>query len=447
MTESQPQNSGSAGGSADIGRLRSYLLTQIHRHLEGNPVPDDQRRDAITQILEYSFTQTKVSLPRDTKAQLFREILDDLLGFGPIQALLDDPDVSEVMVNGPRRIYVERRGNLERTGVTFEDDAHVRRVIDKIVLPLGRRIDSENPTVDARLPDGSRVNAVVPPVAIDGSTITIRKFAKERLGVPDLIKYDSLTETMATFLEACVKAHLNIIISGGTGSGKTTLLNIMSGFIPEEERIVTIEDAAELQLQQDHVVRLETKAPNIDGHGGVSIRELVRNSLRMRPDRIVVGECRGGEALDMLQAMNTGHDGSLTTLHANTPRDATARLETLVLMSGVEMPLKVVREQIASAVDLIVQQTRLTDGSRKVTQITEVAGMEGDTIVMTDVFKYTQTGKTPEGKVLGELAPTGIRPLFMDKLQASGFTLSAAVFMKGSTAPRMKGDGSGQSRR
>lgn len=430
MTENSQQE---GGGATDITKLRSYLLQQVHRHLEGNPVADDQRKDAITQILEYSINQTKVSIPRSTKAQLFREILDDLLGFGPIQVLLDDDEISEVMVNGPRRVYVERNGNLERTGVTFEDEEHVRRVIDKIVLPLGRRIDSENPTVDARLPDGSRVNAVIPPVAIDGSTITIRKFAKERLGIPDLITFNSITQEMADFLEACVNAHLNIVISGGTGSGKTTLLNILSGFIPSKERIVTIEDAAELQLQQDHVVRLETKAPDVDGKGAVTIRDLVKNSLRMRPDRIVIGECRGGEALDMLQAMNTGHDGSLTTVHANTPRDATSRLETLVLMSGVDMPLKIVRNQIASAVDLIVQQSRLTDGTRKVTAITEVAGMEGDTIVMTDIFEYKQTGKTDDGKIIGAMEPTGIRPLFMDRLKTAGYDLSAAVFMKSRT--------------
>jgi pilus assembly protein CpaF len=415
----------------DVAKLRAYLISQISREMEGAPPSVARNRENFSKLLEHIYTQTQVVVPRTVKAQLFKDIIDDLLGFGPIQALLDDPEVSEVMVNGPRHVYVERKGVLERTGVSFQDDAHVLRIIDKIVLPLGRRIDADSPTVDARLPDGSRVNAVVPPVAIDGPSITIRKFSKERLGVQDLIQFGSITETMAQFLEACVKAHLNIIISGGTGSGKTTLLNIMSSFIPNNERIVTMEDAAELQLQQEHVVRLETKAPNVDGHGAVMIRDLVKNSLRMRPDRIVVGEVRGGEALDMLQAMNTGHDGSLTTLHANTPRDAIARLETMVLMSGMDIPIKIVREQIASAVDLIVQQSRLTDGSRKVTNITEVAGMEGNTVVMTDVFGFEQSGIAPDGKVIGQLRPTGIRPLFMKKLEAAGFTLGAEVFMKG----------------
>jgi pilus assembly protein CpaF len=419
----------------DIAKLKSYLINQIQRHLEGNPPPSAQRRLVIENLLEQVYIQTKVMLPVSMKAQIFKEILDDLLGFGPIQILLDDHEVTEVMVNGPKRVYVERAGKLERANVTFQNDLHVQRVIEKIVLPLGRRIDQDNPTVDARLPDGSRVNAVIPPVAIDGPTITIRKFAKERLGVPDLIKFGSITETMANFLEACVRAHLNIVISGGTGSGKTTLLNILSGYIPGEERIVTIEDAAELQLQQEHVVRLETKAPNVDGHGEVSIRDLVRNSLRMRPDRIVVGECRGGEALDMLQAMNTGHDGSLTTVHANSPRDATARLETLTLMSGMDLPVRMIREQIASAVDVIVQQTRLPDGSRKVTYVTEVAGMEGDTVVMTDIFKFAQTGIAQTGEVMGEIRPTGIRPMFMPRLERAGFNLGAAIFMKSPPKP------------
>jgi len=343
------------------------------------------------------------------------------------------------MVNGPKKVYVEKKGQLTKTSVAFDDNNHVLQIIDRIILPLGRRIDPDTPTVDARLPDGSRVNAVVPPVAIDGPSITIRKFSKDKLSIGDLINFGSMTEKMGELLRACVLAHLNIIISGGTGSGKTTLLNVLSSFIPEEERIVTIEDAAELQLQQDHIVRLETKSPNLDGRGAVSIRDLVRNSLRMRPDRIVVGEVRGGEALDMLQAMNTGHDGSLTTLHANTPRDALSRLETLVLMAGMDLPLKVVRQQIASAVDLIVQQTRLTDGSRKVTSITEVAGMEGDTVVLTDVFKFEQTGVTTEGKVLGDLKPTGIRPLFSPRLEAAGFKLGAEVF--GANVAEMLGRG------
>jgi pilus assembly protein CpaF len=343
--------------------------------------------------------------------------------------LLDDPDISEVMVNGAKKVYVERKGKIAKTNVTFEDDEHVMRIIERIILPLGRRIDPDSPTVDARLPDGSRVNAVIRPVSIDGPCITIRKFKKDKLSIQQLVNFGSITNNTAEFIRACVIARLNIVISGGTGSGKTTLLNVLSSFIPETERIVTIEDAAELQLQQEHILRLETKVANIDGTGSVTIRDLVRNSLRMRPDRIVVGECRGGEALDMLQAMNTGHDGSLTTLHANSPRDALSRLETMVLMAGMDLPLKVVRQQISSAVDLIIQQTRLKDGSRKVTAITEVVGMEGETIVMTDIFKFEQTSIGQGGKILGELKATGIRPIFSPRLEAAGFKLSGEIFM------------------
>ncbi|MFN8404743.1 MAG: CpaF family protein [Anaerolineales bacterium] len=340
------------------------------------------------------------------------------------------------MVNGPKKVYVEKNGKLAKSPITFDDDAHVLRIIDRIVLPLGRRVDSDSPTVDARLPDGSRVNAVVQPVAIDGPSITIRKFKKDKLSVQQLIDYGSLTPNMAEFIRACVISRLNIVISGGTGSGKTTLLNVLSGYIPEGERIITIEDAAELQLQQDHVMRMETKTANTDGRGAVTIRDLVRNSLRMRPDRIVVGEVRAGEALDMLQAMNTGHDGSLTTVHANSPRDAISRLETLVLMAGMDLPLKVVRQQISSAVDLIIQQTRLKDGARKVTAITEVVGMEGDTVVLTDVFKFEQTGIGENNKILGELRATGIRPLFSPQLETAGFKLSGDIFMPSSPLGR-----------
>jgi pilus assembly protein CpaF len=335
------------------------------------------------------------------------------------------------MVNGPKKVFVEKKGQLSKTDITFDDDDHVVRIIERIILPLGRRVDADSPTVDARLPDGSRVNAVVRPVAIDGPSITIRKFRKDKLKVEDLINYGSMSVQMSNFLEACVKARFNIVISGGTGSGKTTLLNIMSGFIPENERIITIEDAAELQLQQDHVMRMETKTANADGRGVVGVRELVKNSLRMRPDRIVVGEVRGGEALDMLQAMNTGHDGSLTTVHSNSPRDAISRLETLILMAGMELPLKVVRQQISSAIDLIVQQTRLKDGQRMVTAVTEVAGMEGDIVVLSDIFKFNQTGVDGEGKILGELRATGIRPNFSPRLEAAGFKLGADVFATG----------------
>jgi pilus assembly protein CpaF len=423
----------SAGGASrltgqDIIRLKKYLVENISRAIEAEGISAEQRDEFIRQGIESVYNQANLKLPQDVRNMIFKEVLNDLLGYGPIQPLLNDPEITEVMVNGPKNVYVEKKGQLTKTSVAFDDDNHVLHIIDRIILPLGRRIDSDSPTVDARLPDGSRVNAVIPPVAIDGPAITIRKFSKEKLSIGDLIDLGSITEKMGEFLRACVLAHLNVIISGGTGSGKTTLLNILSSFIPEKERIVTIEDAAELQLQQDHVLRMETKPANVDGHGAVTIRDLVRNSLRMRPDRIVVGEVRGGEALDMLQAMNTGHDGSLTTVHSNSPRDAISRLETLVLMAGMDMPLKVVRQQIASAVDLIVQQTRLQDGSRKVTAITEVAGMEGDTVVLTDIFKFDQTGVSTDSKVQGELKPTGIRPLFSSRLEIAGYKLGAEVF-------------------
>jgi pilus assembly protein CpaF len=415
--------------SADLLKFKRYLIENIVRSMEGEELQPGNRQEVMKQRLQEVYAQTRVSLPEDIRKQIFHDVLDELTGYGPIQPLLDDPDVSEVMVNGPRKVFIEKNGKLTKSGVTFDDDDHILRVIDRIILPLGRRVDPDSPTVDARLPDGSRVNAVIRPVSIDGPSITIRKFKKDKLSIQQLIDFGSLTPQMAEFIRACVLAHLNIVISGGTGSGKTTLLNVLSSYIPEEERIITIEDAAELQLQQDHVLRMETKVANTDGKGAVTIRDLVRNSLRMRPDRIVVGECRGGEALDMLQAMNTGHDGSLTTLHANSPRDALSRLETMVLMAGMDFPLKVVRQQISSAVDVIVQQTRLKDGSRKVTAITEVVGMEGDVVVLTDIFKFEQTGIGPGGKIIGELKPTGIRPIFTPRLEAAGFKLGAEVFM------------------
>lgn len=425
--------------ATDLLKFKRYLVENIGRSMEGESLQLGDRAETIKQRLNDIYVQTKVTLPEDLRKQIYNEIIDEMTGFGPIQPLLDDPDVSEVMVNGPKKVFVEKSGKVTRSGVTFDDDDHVARIIDRIILPLGRRVDADSPTVDARLPDGSRVNAVIRPVSIDGPCITIRKFKKDKLTVQQLINYGSLTPHMAEFIRACVVSHLNIVISGGTGSGKTTLLNVLSGYIPENERIITIEDAAELQLQQDHVLRLETKVSNVDGRGAVTIRDLVKNSLRMRPDRIVVGECRGGEALDMLQAMNTGHDGSLTTLHANTPRDALSRIETMVMMAGMDLPLKVVRQQISSAVDLIIQQTRLKDGSRKVTAITEVVGMEGETVVLTDVFKFEQTGVGENGKIIGELKPTGIRPLFMPRLEAAGFKLGAEVFMPSMSAMKKPG--------
>jgi pilus assembly protein CpaF len=351
--------------------------------------------------------------------------------------LLRQDDITEVMVNGPKQVYIEQRGKLTLSPVMFANDDHVLKVIDRIIRPLGRRIDRKWPMVDARLPDGSRVNAIIPPCAIDGPSVTIRKFSKKKLQIEDLIKFGSLTPEMAEFLRACVVSRLNIVVAGGTGSGKTTLLNVLSNFIPNDERIVTIEDSAELKLAQEHVVRLESKPAEVDGSGRVAIRDLVINSLRMRPERIVIGECRGGETLDMLQAMNTGHDGSLTTLHANTPRDAIARMETMAMMAGMDMPLRVIREQIASAIDLIVQQTRLEDGQRKVSYITEVQGMEGDTVVLQDIFMLEVRGKTPEGRVLAELKPTGTRPRFTPRLEAHGFKLPPGIF--GATLPGQKG--------
>ena len=412
----------------DIAKLKAHLVNTVNQQLTQANIPAENHPQAIGELLVRICQQARIILPEPLRSQVFRDVQDEVLGFGPIQRLLDEDEVSEVMVNGPKRVYVERKGKVTRSDVVFDDDAHVMRIINKIIAPMGRRIDPDSPTVDARLPDGSRVNAVIPPVALDGPSITIRKFGRGKLTIEQLIEYKSITAQMAEFLRACVVARLNIVISGGTGSGKTTLLNVLSSFIPEEDRIITIEDAAELRLDQDHVVRLETKPANLDGKGLVTTRDLVRNSLRMRPERIVVGECRGGETLDMLQAMNTGHDGSLTTLHANTPRDALSRLETMTMMSGMELPLRVIREQIASAIDLIVQQSRMRDGTRKVTAITEVAGMEGETVILTDIFKFEQSGLTTDGKVLGDLKPSGIRPMFSPRLEAAGFKLGPEVF-------------------
>jgi pilus assembly protein CpaF len=426
----------SAGASIpDYKKLRDYLVTLVTQDLGGTELTPEKRRSAVEDRLRETFTRTKLTISDSIRANLVRDILDEVTGYGPIQPLLDDPDVTEIMVNGPQKVYIEKMGLLERTNVVFEDNLHILKIIDRIVSPLGRHIDSDSPMVDARLPDGSRLNAIIPPCAVDGASLTIRKFRKEKFTIEQLIETNSLTLAMADFLRACVQGRLNIIISGGTGSGKTTFLNILSGFIPEQERIVTIEDSAEIQLQQDHVIRLETKLASVEGHGAVGIRELVRNSLRMRPDRIIVGECRGGEALDMLQAMNTGHDGSLTTVHANSPRDALSRLETLVLMAGMDLPLKIVRQQISSAVDVVVQMSRMRDGARKINAIAEVAGMEGDVIVLTDIFKFNQTGVDGKGKILGQHKATGIRPLFGPRLEAAGFKLGADIF--GATAADM----------
>ncbi len=368
-----------------------------------------------------------LALTRAERVRMLEQITDEILGLGPLEPLLRDATITEVMVNGPQQVYIEREGKLELTGVTFQNDEHVMKIIQRIIAPIGRRIDESSPMVDARLVDGSRVNAIIPPLSLVGPVVTIRKFAASPFTVEDLIRFGTATPEMFEFLEACVKARLNVFVSGGTGSGKTTTLNVLSSFIPDDERIVTIEDAAELQLRQEHVVTLEARPSNIEGKGAVPIRELVRNALRMRPDRIVVGEVRSAEALDMLQAMNTGHDGSMSTGHANSPRDMLARLETMVLMAGMDLPLRAIREQTASAVDLIVHQNRLKDGTRRIVSITEVQGMEGDVIVMQDVFTFEQTGVV-EGKIEGRLKPTGIRPKFVEKFEAAGIHLPANTF-------------------
>jgi pilus assembly protein CpaF len=422
----------SDGGTTQqrILELSLWIVDRIQGSL-GNQT-ELKRTPESERLLQERFTnyyrQSGVSLNDAQVKQLYEMVNDELFGFGPIEPLLRDDTVTEVMVNGPNTVYIEQRGKLTMTPIRFANDDHVLKVIDRIIRPLGRRIDRKWPMVDARLPDGSRVNAIIPPCAIDGPSITIRKFSKKKLTIDDLIRFGSITAEMAEFLRACVVSRLNIVVSGGTGSGKTTLLNVLSNFVPEDERIVTIEDSAELKLAQDHVVRLEAKPAEIDGTGRVAIRDLVINSLRMRPERVVIGECRGGETMDMLQAMNTGHDGSLTTLHANTPRDAISRMETMALMAGMDMPVRVIREQVASAIDLIVQQTRLDDGQRKVSYITEVQGMEGDVVVLQDIFLLDVKGKSPEGKVMAELKPTGTRPRFTTRLEAHNFKLPASIF-------------------
>ncbi|MFT3894093.1 MAG: CpaF family protein [Anaerolineales bacterium] len=387
----------------------------------------DEVRRTIQELFEQILAEENIVLSRPERARLFEQIAAEILGLGPLQPLLEDDTITEIMVNGPKNVYIERKGRLHRVPVTFESNDHVMRVIDRIVAPLGRRIDELSPYVDARLQDGSRVNAVIPPISLVGPTLTIRKFSKNPITVDQLIQFGSISAESVQFLKACVEARLNILISGGTGSGKTTLLNVMSSFIPNDERIITIENAAELQLRQEHVVTLESRPPNIEGRGEITIRDLVINSLRMRPERIIVGECRGGETLDMLQAMNTGHDGSMTTAHANSPRDALSRVETMCLMAGMDLPVRAIREQVSSAVDVICQQERMRDGTRKVTAITEVSGMEGDIITMTDIFVFEQTG-TENGKIMGRLRPTGLRPKFMDKIEAAGINLPPSIF-------------------
>ncbi len=409
-------------------KIIEEIKTEAFKNIEDVKGNEGLQRE-ITSIVEGVLEEEGSFIPKNDRQKIISEIIDETIGFGPINPLILDPTVSEIMVNGPDQVYVEKKGKLVLSEVSFKDEQHVMHVIEKIVAPLGRRVDESSPMVDARLPNGSRVNVIIPPLALNGPTITIRKFSERPFTVKDLINFGTITPNVAIFLKACVEARLNIVVSGGTGSGKTTTLNVISSFIPDDERIVTIEDAAELQLRQEHIVKLETRPPNIEGKGAVTIRDLVRNSLRMRPDRIVVGEVRSGEALDMLQAMNTGHDGSLTTGHANTPRDMLARLETMVLMAGMELPVRAIREQISSAVDVIVQQSRLKDGSRRITHITEVVGMEGDIITLQDIFVFKQGRKDEKGKIYGDIAPTGIKPKFMEKFERAGIVLPTDLFI------------------
>ncbi|MEY2818576.1 MAG: ATPase, T2SS/T4P/T4SS family [Chloroflexota bacterium] len=423
---SAPITSPQAGSYFDLKtRVQNKLLAEIDPSMDVTRT--DEVRRTIQNLFEQILTEENIVLSRPERARLFEQISAEILGFGPLQSLLEDDTITEIMVNGPKNVYIERKGKVHRVPITFESNDHVMRIIDRIVAPLGRRIDESSPYVDARLPDGSRVNAVIPPISLVGPVLTIRKFSKNPITVDQMIQFGSVSAEAVQFLKACVEARLNIIISGGTGSGKTTLLNVLSSFIPSDERIITIENAAELQLRQEHVVTLESRPPNIEGRGEITIRDLVMNSLRMRPERIIVGECRGGETLDMLQAMNTGHDGSMTTAHANTPRDALARIETMCLMAGMDLPVRAIREQVASAVDVICQQERMRDGTRKVTTITEVSGMEGDVITMTDIFVFEQTG-TENGRIVGRLRPTGLRPKFMDKIEAAGIHLPPSIF-------------------
>lgn len=415
-------------------RLRREIHERVIHEMDragvgiDSQVKEEQVREFIEVALRELLLEEGIPLSARVRNELIQDVIDEILGYGPIQPLLDDPSISEVMVNHPKAVFYERGGRIYRSDRVFDDDAHVMRVIDKIVSPLGRQVNERSPMVDARLPDGSRVNAIIPPLAVHGPCITIRKFSKKPLTIMDLINFGTLTEEMAMFLEACVRARMNIIVSGGTGSGKTTTLNVLSHFIPPHERIITIEDAAELQLDHEDLVTLEARPPNIEGVGEVSIRDLVRNALRMRPDRIIVGEVRGPEALDMLQAMNTGHDGSLSTLHSNSPRDTISRLETMVLMAGMELPMRAIAKQIASAIDLIVHQSRLSDGSRKITHITEVQGLEGETILLQDIFLFRQVGVDENGKVIGQHEPQGVRPLCMERIKIAGINIPDDIF-------------------
>jgi pilus assembly protein CpaF len=408
-------------------KIHGKLVDKLDLSRVGELQGDVLRRE-IRLVVEHLCDTEDTFLNRAERERLIDEVLDETFGLGPLELLLKDPTISDILINGPKKIYVERRGKMEKTTVEFRDNAHLMQIIDRIVSKVGRRVDEVCPMVDARLQDGSRVNAIIPPLALDGAAVSIRRFGSNPLKLEDLLNYKAFTPEMVMLLEGAMKARLNIVISGGTGSGKTTLLNTLSSFISNKDRIVTIEDAAELQLQQDHVVRLETRPPNIEGKGAITATDLVKNALRMRPERIIIGECRGPETLDMLQAMNTGHEGSLTTCHANTPRDAIARIETMIMMAGFDLPIKAMRQQIASAIDLIVQANRLQGGPRKVTHITEIVGMEQDTVVMQDIYHYQQEGIDESGRARGKFEATGIRPTFMDRLESAGVRLPASAF-------------------
>lgn len=428
VAERHPGSASTNNEYTDLKRqTQAEVIDLVNREFANNRDDKSDKNDYIRSAIESVISIRGGHIPRLERNKLIDELFDEMVGLGPLEPLLADPEITEIMVNSYDHVYVESRGKIRRTNVSFRDNAHVMNVINRIVTSVGRRIDESSPMVDARLADGSRVNAIIQPCSLTGPTLTIRKFFATPLTVADLIRFGSVSPQMVAFLEACVKGRLNVIVSGGTGSGKTTLLNVLSSYIPEDERIVTIEDAAELQLRQEHVITLESKPANVEGVGAITIRDLVRNALRMRPDRIVVGEVRSGEALDMLQAMNTGHEGSLTTAHANNPRDLMSRLETMVLMAGFDMPVKAIREQISSALDLVVQQTRLRDGTRKITSISEVVGMEGDTITLQDIFVYRPTGYGPNGTT-GGFVPTGVRPGFLEKLADNGVVVREEWF-------------------
>src|SRR5438309_7709077 len=427
---SMSQAGGDRSGKS-FEELKRIIHGKLVDNLDLSPVSDlagDTLRREIRLVVERLCDTENPLLNRMERERLIDEVLDETFGFGPLEMLLKDPTISDILINGPHKLFVERRGKMERSDIKFRDNDHLMQIIDRIVSKVGRRVDETSPMVDARLPDGSRFNAIIPPLALDGASVSIRRFGSNPLKLEDLLNYKAFTPEMAMLMEAAIKARLNIIISGGTGCGKTTLLNTLSSFIPHEERIVTIEDAAELQLQQDHIVRLETRPPNIEGKGAINTRDLVRNALRMRPERIIIGECRGGESLDMLQAMNTGHAGSMTTLHANTPRDAQARLETMIMMAGMALPVKAMRQQISSAVDLLVQANRLQGGPRKITSIMEVLNMEQDVIIMQEIFRFKQLGIDQNGRAYGQFEATGVRPTFVSRLEAKGVKLPSNMF-------------------